>query len=179
MNKNRRIAGLGTAGLAAIVVASLLLAGAAAAGQLREVVLEDGSVILAEVLAMKDGVYTLKSKAMGTIDIDESAIRAIRSPSAAGTAPAAVASQPRTDEAGSAGVQAMRKSMMGSVMSNPNLLGMIFALRNDPQVQRVLQDPEVMEKVMAGDMEGLKNDPAFRALMENPDIQSLAGELTD
>jgi hypothetical protein len=168
-------------GLAA-ALGLLVLAGLpAGAGPLREVVLEDGSVLQAEVVAMKDGVYTLKSEAMGQINVDESAIRAIRAP---GSEPAA----PGTSESGAAAPSAspeppdmagMRQSMMGNVMSNPNLMGMIFALRNDPQVQEVLQDPEVMEMVMAGDLQGLRDNPKFRKLMENPNIQSLTDEMTE
>lgn len=168
-------------GLAA-ALGLLVLAGLpAGAGPLREVELEDGSVLQAEVVAMKDGVYTLKSEAMGQINVDESAIRAIRSPGSAkaptptpesrAAAPPASPGQPDVEE--------MRQSMMGNVLSNPNLMGMIFALRNDPQVQEVLQDPEVMEMVMSGDLQGLRNNPKFRKLMENPNIQSLTEEMTE
>jgi hypothetical protein len=161
-------------GLAAVFLGALFFGTAATAGQLREVVLGDGSVILAEVVSLKDGVYTLKSETMGTLNIDENAIRTIRSPGAGET----TALESGKPGAGKEEMAAMRQSMMGNVMSNPGLLGMIFSLRNDPDVQNVLQDPEVMEKVMAGDLEGLRNDPKFRELMENPTIQSLTDELT-
>lgn len=160
--------------LIAVFTGALFFGTAATAGQLREVVLGDGSVILAEVVSLNDGVYTLKSETMGTLNIDENAIRTIRSPGAGGTA----AGPSRKLEGGEEDMSAMRQSMMGNVMSNPGLLGMVFALRNDPEVQSVLQDPEVMEKVMAGDLEALRNDPKFRELMENPKIQSLTEELT-
>jgi len=176
MMKYRKPVGGLVLGLMSIVVllGALFLGTAATAGQLREVVLGDGSVILAEVVSLKDGVYTLKSETMGTLNIDENAIRTIRSPGAGETA---VLKSGKPGE-GKEDMAAMRQSMMGDVMSNPGLLGMIFSLRNDPEVRRVLQDPEVMEMVMAGDLEGLRDDPKFRELMENPKIQSLTEELT-
>lgn len=177
MKKRKLIGGLGAAGIA-VAVALFLAGGAATAGAVREVVLEDGSVIRAEVLALRNGVYTLRSETMGEIDVNEDAIRAIRSPSAAG---ATVSGRTRSpvSSPGDGNAAAMRESILGSVMSNPNLLGMIFALRDDPEVQGVLRDADVMEMVMAGDLEGLKNDPKFRRLMENPGVRSLTGELVE
>ncbi len=50
----------------------------AVAGELRVLELRDGRVITGEILSLKNGVYTLESDSLGTINIEASTIRAIR-----------------------------------------------------------------------------------------------------
>ena len=47
------------------------------AGEMREIELNDGSIITGEILSLAKGVYTVKSASLGTIKLDETIIRAI------------------------------------------------------------------------------------------------------
>ncbi len=47
------------------------------AGEVREVELNDGSVICGEIVSSEGGIYTLKSSTLGTVKIEESKIRVI------------------------------------------------------------------------------------------------------
>ncbi len=150
-----------------------ILGGFASAGQMREVVLSDGSVLLAEVVAYKEGVYTLRSETMGELEVQDSAIQAIREPGAAARPIPDTLSQ----QADRAPNQEDVESMKQSVLSNPGLLGMVFSLRNDPDMKRILQDPEIMGMVMSGDVESLQDNPKFMELMENPKIQAIIQQM--
>jgi hypothetical protein len=149
----------------------LILGGFVSAGQMREVVLSDGSVLLAEVVAYKEGVYTLRSETMGELEVQDSAIQAIREPGA-GVTPKTLTRQSK-EAPNQEDVAAMKQS----VLSNPGLLGMVFSLRNDPDMQRILQDPEIMGMVMSGDVESLQDNPKFMELMENPKIQAIIQQM--
>ena len=52
------------------------------AGQLSEIELIDGGVILGEIISKSDGVYVVKSESLGTLKVKESEIRFIRVESA-------------------------------------------------------------------------------------------------
>ncbi|MFP4347560.1 MAG: hypothetical protein ACLFQY_04695 [Desulfococcaceae bacterium] len=156
---------------AAVFGVLLILGGFASAGQMREVVLSDGSVLLAEVVSYKEGVYTLRSDTMGELEVQDSAIRTIREPGAA-AAPGTLSHQ-----ADRAPTQEDVESMKQSVLSNPGLLGMVFSLRNDPAIQEIIQDPEIMALVMSGDVESLESNQKFMKLMENPKIQAIVEKM--
>ena len=62
------------------LIASLsLAAGPVLANELREIEMQDGSSITAEVLSLSNGVYTVRSESLGTIKFKEANIRLIRS----------------------------------------------------------------------------------------------------
>ena len=64
----------------------------------------------------------------------------------------------------SADIQAMQQS----IMANEQIMAMIMNLQDDPEIQAILQDPEIMNAVNAGDMNALLANPKFIKLMENP-----------
>ena len=55
------------------------------AGQVQEIELTDGSVISGEILALKGRTYILRSESLGTINIPQSNVRAIRPRSSTNT----------------------------------------------------------------------------------------------
>ena len=129
-----------------------VFAGEPFAGEIREIELNDGSVLYGEVVSLKDGVYTLKMSSLGTVTIEDSKIRAIRIKTANKT----------TKEQ----IQAMQLLML----SDKEIINMLTSLKNDPDVQKILEDPEIIKAVNSGDLETLLSNPKFIKFLSNPTI---------
>jgi len=148
------------------VTLSLVIVAGAVFGErtVREILLKDGSVIKAEILSFEDGVYSLRSETMGELRLQDSAIETIRLPDDGRRKLAGADSKDR---------QKNVKNLQSSMLSSPALLSMIFALQDDPDVQDILRDEEVMGLIMTGDMDTLEHNPQFIRLMENPKIRAI------
>ena len=135
-----------------------------------QIQLTDGSMISGAIISFREGVYTLQSGSLGTIKIDESQIKLIRMDSH-GTAPF----QPANASNGSVDntIQTLQKSMS----QNPQIMEMIQTLQNDPEIQSLIQDKDIMEAVTAGDINSLMSDPEFIKIFENPSIQQIQKEV--
>lgn len=127
------------------------------AGEIREIELIDGSIITGEVQSLSSGVYTIKSNSLGTIKLEEAKIRAIRAKSSDAVA-------------GSAGEM---KALQGKMMSNAEIMSLIQSLQSDPEFKKVLEDPEIMKAVNAGDVATLTANPKFLKLLDNATVQEI------
>jgi hypothetical protein len=134
-------------------------------GDLKQIELLDGSVITGEVLSMSNGVYTIRSDSVGTVRIDSAQIRAIRAPSGGPVS--------QGDPALESRVQALQQAMA----NDPESLGQILALQNDPDFQAALEDPDVLAALQAGDLQALLNHPKIRKLTGNPRLPELQKRL--
>jgi hypothetical protein len=152
-------------GMKRLIIALLFLLGvtigSALAGEIKEIELKDGSVIYGEIVSLSGGVYTLRSRGLGTVKIDQSEIQAIRSGTREG------------------GKQDQIRQIQQRMMSDKEVVEMILSLQNDPDVQRILQDPEIMKAVNSGDINALLSNPKFMKLLENPTIQDIRRKVTD
>ena len=147
------------------------LSGTAGTGESTEIQLIDGSVISGEIISFKEGVYTLRSNSLGTIIIDESQIRVIRMDSQGATAWEPLnASNESIDNT----IQSLQKTMS----QNPQIMEMIQALQNDPEIKSLIQDEGIMGAVSAGDINSLMANPEFLKLLENSSIKQIQKEIT-
>jgi hypothetical protein len=135
----------------------------ASAGELRQIELTDGSTIAGEVLSMERGIYTVRSAGLGTVRIEESKIRAIRSGSPSGSPVAASGSGTAAE------VQSVGRKMLG----DQEVMTLIQSLQNDAEFQKILEDPEIMKAVNAGDITALTDNPRFMKLLSNPTVQNI------
>jgi hypothetical protein len=144
------------------------------AGEVRQIELNDGSVISGEIIAFANGVYTIHSTSLGTIEIEDSKIKTIRSPSAE-PAPKTTPTNPSLipPTATSSNLQALQ----GMIMSNPQTLESVMSLQDDPDFQAIMQDPEVMSAVMSGNINVLLTNPKFMKLLEHPQVKEIQTEL--
>lgn len=131
----------------------------------RTIELMDGSQLTGEIVSLKDGMYTLRSKSLGTLQLEESKIRAIRSPSS---------SSPSTPSDHHAEIQSLKALMM----SKPELMEKIATLQNQPDVQKILSDPNLVNLINAEDVSTLMASPQFMQLLENPTIKEITQEIT-
>jgi hypothetical protein len=144
------------------VVALSLIAGSALAGELREIELKDGSIITGEVVSLNNGIYTIKSDTLGTLKVEESKVRVIR-PRSLSQGPGAAQNNTNSN------VQTLQHRMM----SDQEIMGMIQSLQNDPEFKKLLEDPEIMKAVNAGDVAALTANPKFMKLLDNPTVQEI------
>jgi len=136
------------------------------AGELREIELMDGSVILGEIVSFTDGIYTLRTGSLGTVQINESKIRVIRLKSH--RAPSGEPATP-SDTPLSTQVQALQKLMM----NDKEIMNIIISLLNDPEFQEILEDPAIINAVNSGNIDALMSNPKFMKLLNNPRIQEI------
>jgi hypothetical protein len=135
---------------------------AAQASEIRDIELTDGSVITGEIVSLSNGIYTVRSGSLGTVKIKESAIRAIRAKGqAVGPAP--------TDQG---------NSIKEKMVSDPEIMSIIETLRNDPDFQEVMRDPEIVNAVRAGDFSALMANPKFMKLLDNKAIKQIQNKLS-
>jgi hypothetical protein len=144
-----------------------------AAGQMREVVLQDDSVIIAEVISFEKGFYTLRSETMGELRLQDSAIRSIHIPGKAGEEKFGSISEKSAQTSSKEDITGVQ----GSLLSSPGLLGLVFALQNDPEVQSILQDQEIMALMASGEVKKLESNPKFIKLMKNPKIRAILDQM--
>lgn len=132
------------------------LAGSAAAETLT---LNDGTIIHGEIESLRGDVYTVRTSALGTVQVRKENVRRIEqthesTPTAAPDPSEALAVQTR-------------------LLQDPALLSMIQALQSDPDVQAVLADPEIMNAVLSGNIGVLMNHPRIIALTDNAKIREI------
>jgi hypothetical protein len=140
-----------------LVVILLLTAHSAPAAETREIEMSDGSVVTGEVLSLSKGIYTIKSDSLGTIKIDESKVRVIR-PRGSGT------SQSSGGDV---------RSLQNKMMNDQEIMSMIQSLQNDPEFKKLLEDPDIMQAVSAGDISALMANPKFTKLLNNSTVQDI------
>jgi hypothetical protein len=128
------------------------------AAEIREIELTDGSVITGEVVSLSGGVYTLRSAALGMVQVDESKVRTIRIKGSSNN-PKDTASQ--------------LKSLQEKMSRDREVMNTIQSLQNDPDLQRILEDPEIMKAVQAGDINALMANPRFMELLNKPAVQEI------
>ncbi len=135
----------------------LLFVQHATAGEVRVIELTDGSLITGEVSSLNNGVYIIKSDSLGTIRLEESKIRAIRSKSSG------------TNAASTRKTSALQEKMF----SDQEIMGLIQSLQHDPDFKKALEDPEIMRAVKAGDVPALAANPKFMKLLDNATVKEI------
>ena len=136
--------------------------GSSIAGELREIDLFEGSTIIGEVQSLSNGIYTIKSESLGIIQIEASKIRAIHpvSPSLGA-------------ESGNGSPAGELKSFQEKMLSDKEIMSLIQTLQNDPEFNKVLQDPEIMKAVNSGDIAALQANPRFMMLLNNAAVKEI------
>ena len=142
------------------------------AGDPMHIELNDGSVIIGKIISFEDGVYTIRSDTVGTINIDESRVRVIRSASAAKY------SEGSTKHSGAQinqQVEVIKKQMMG----DEEVMQMILSLHSDPKFQEIMQDPDILNAINSGDIETLKSNQKFLDLLNHEKVGQIKKRLEE
>ncbi len=135
------------------------------AGDAREVLLKDGSVVRGEILGFDGDNYTLRSDSLGTVRIESSRIDSIRTPS----------SRNHRHSATSMSANDI-SNIPQALLNDQDVMSLVQTLQNDPQVRAILNDPQLMQAISAGDLDALMNDPKMQALMSNPTVKEIVSK---
>jgi hypothetical protein len=149
---------------------------------LREIELTDGSTIRAEIVSMSNGVYRLRSDALGEIEIPEHRIKVIRSSEEPTTGTRLDTESEATFSLPTETVPAPAPStedIQQVFQQDPAAMQKILSLQGDPLIQSILDDADTMRAIEAGDVGTLLNDPKIRALMSHPTVQGLSQGLRE
>ena len=136
------------------------------AAELQQIVLQDGSLVNAEVVSLKNGVYTLNSPALGQFKINAQKIRTIQA--IRGTMSHAKTPSP-------ADAQIDLEQIQSSLLANGDTVNIIMGLRDDPAVQAILGDQAIMAAIQRGDFTSLANNPKIKKLMNKAEIKQITG----
>ena len=137
----------------------------------RQIELNDGSVIVGEIIAFNQGTYTIKSTTLGTLMLKDSNIRTIRSPTTNSAAPSSLSSNPA--------ISSELQNLQNLIMNDPEMMNSIASLQNDPQFQAILQDTEIMNAITSGNFNELLNHPNFAKFLENKKVKEITKQIIE
>ena len=78
---------------------------------------------------------------------------------------------------GGAGIKGETLGLQQQMMGDQEIMNLILSLQNDPDVQKVLRDPEVMKAVTNGDINFLMANPGFMRLIDKKAVRDLGTRL--
>jgi hypothetical protein len=134
-------------------------------GVAEQIELIDGSKIQGKVLSMSNGSYRIETQSLGVVDVPAGRIRSI--------------SQSRGTPAGtkSSPTNAAVQSLQAGMVQNQDIMSRIRNLQNDPDMQAVLRDPDLMQAIQSFDLKAVSDHPKIKRLMQNEDIKSIKGKV--
>lgn len=137
------------------------------------IVLKDGSSIQGTVVSMSGGQYQIQTQSMGTITLRQNQIRSI----SAGTTAPSPSQTPSASSVLDAQASSALQSMQSTMVNDPGIMSSIMTLQNDPDMQAVLQDPEIMQAIQNLDFQTLQNHPKMKKLMNNQKIRGITSKV--
>jgi hypothetical protein len=168
---------LGWLGPSLLLLLLALLVGTSSAGaETMRFELTDGSVITGELVGAADGVLSIDSPALGRLSVPQSSVVSM---TAAGTMAVPAPGGPAPASTPSGIDEAQMMAMQQKMMADPAFLERMGALQSNPLMQEILSDPELMQKVLAGDVEALARDPRIQQLSEDPAVRSLSESIAE
>jgi di/tripeptidase len=153
--------------LAAVLTLFLLGVETAGAAGTQVIELNDGSTITGEVVSLANGVYTVKSNSLGTIQVEAAKVRAIRAQSSG-----------RNSSSQNASSQQEVKALQDKMMNDKEIMALIQSLQNDPDFKKALEDPALLKAVNEGDIATLTANPAFMKLLNNATVRQIEQKAT-
>jgi len=135
------------------------------AGEIKEIVLTDGSIIVGELMSLTNGIYTIKTETLGELKIEDARVKIIRNNS--------VRMEGSENTSAHKEILAAQQKMI----MDESIIQLILALQNDPDFQDVLQDESIMMAIRSGDFNALMTNPKIMKLMNNSSVQEIQRKL--
>jgi len=135
------------------------------AGELQEIVLTDGSIIIGELVSQANGVYTIKTAPLGDLKVEDAKVETIRNKSG------------RMEGSVNGLFQQEIITIQQKMIADESIIQLILALQNDQDFQDILQDESIMKAISSGDFNVLMTNPKIVKLMNNSSVQEIKGKL--
>jgi len=145
--------------LGAWLVASTLV-------QAETITLIDGTRLTGKVLSMQNGVYTVTTSSLGQIRINSSQVKSIASGNGQNFASGGNEFSALQDET--------FHSLQSAIANDKDAVAQIMELQNDPLMQAILADEEIMSAVSRGDYGALAENPKIQRLMKHRSVKSIS-----
>jgi hypothetical protein len=151
----------------------------------RTIELVDGSRIKGELVSLQNGKYTVRTESLGTVTLNQSQIVNISSGTPTNTdsrtpTKSVVKSRTSTESDSDANSGTSTKdtisAIQGTIAADAGLMRDILKLQNDPDMQAVIADPEIMKAVQELDLESLARNPKIKALMNNATMREIQAQ---
>ena len=149
---------------------------------LQVITLKDNSVVRAQVTEMSGGFYFAKSPALGDMKIPTGEVVSIHNEATAAQSADASSIPPKSETAdaqaspGATGLESIRSALSSKVqdlVSTHEGMNAVMDFSRNPDVKAVMNDPQVMKAIQAGDYKALMQSPAMKTLFDNPQTKSL------
>lgn len=138
-------------------------------GQTSKIELADGSVINGEIVALADGVYTIKNPAtFGEIKVGAEKISRIESVNATVNNLIGQPNNPAPSQVAAYGQ---------TLMQNPENAAVVADLTKNPELRKMAEDPELQAAAKKGDVQALLNNPKFMNIVNSPEVKEAVKEL--
>lgn len=134
-----------------------------------KVQLNDGSIVVGELVEFNNSIYTFESKSFGRVKINESEIKEIHYKSGDGIE----ASQEIPLANMSSEIETMKKSML----TDEEVMNIIHSLQDDPEFQEILKDPVIMNAVQSGDINTLMSNEKFSKLLDHSSVEQIKNQM--
>ena len=130
--------------------------------------LTDGSTVDGEVVSFSNGKYTVNSPSLGTLQIEDSKVRNIRS-----TDQTAGSSQKDVASLDAATIQDEVQKLRPAITSNPDIMRIISGLISNPDFRALFKDPEIMNAAKSLDIKTLMANEKFIKAINNPVVKEI------
>jgi hypothetical protein len=111
-------------------------------------------------------VYTVNTSSFGKINLKEAQVSRIQSGNLPVRNEAAGFSEQPSNPAG-LDMDSYKQRLMG----NPENTAIITGLATDPQIQDLIQDPDIAAAAKSGDLQALMKNKKFMDIANNPEMQ--------
>lgn len=166
-----------------LVVVSLMAATGLAAQQTQRIVLNDNSVIVGEVMEMRDGMYRIKTAAMGEVQVKAAQISSMTANNSGSQVkildqdPIGRQNLRQPDSGNYSHQQEHINSTVRSMTMNEDYLDNLMDLSGSNEMLSVMSDPAIMDAINRNDYEFLMNNDKIKNLMGSQGIKNLLGEM--
>lgn len=139
--------------------------------------LNDGSTIKGEITDFRNGIYTVQTPHLGTVDIDDADIQSIITENNPDSSmmpdtPSIQSPSAYLSEA-SPEIRQQAQLLQQKMLSDPEILMEFQNIVTDPDVMAILSDEHLMRDMMSGDPQRAQQNEKFYELMRHPKMQAL------
>ncbi|MFP4476472.1 MAG: hypothetical protein ACLFOY_13005 [Desulfatibacillaceae bacterium] len=150
-----------------VVLAVLLTTAGPAAGAVIE--LDDGRTIVGEILRFEDGMYFVRTGGE-VVAVPRDRTNSVHSGDDPDRRPGMMYGEPMPE---GPEYRKQLESTREKLTGDEDTMRLIEELRDDPEMQAILSDPEILRAVERGDIAALLENPKFQRLMENATVRDI------